>query len=107
MGRRLRKWLGRKSEVRVVNMPLKPVLTTERLQEIFAVDKETPWLEAVLAVMAGREQILAEMAANETLTDFQRAFCCGGLREIMEAQEQIIDLMKAGNKAKRGGKGRG
>lgn len=79
-----------------------PVVSAEKLLEIFAVDPETPWLLAVLSVLAGREEVKKEEVAICELPDSQRSFHAGGVREMADAQEQILDLVKRGNELKKG-----
>jgi len=90
--------------VRLVYIQKTPVIGPEKLLEIFAVDPETPWLLAVLSVLAGREEIQKEQSAICELPDSQRAFYSGGVREMADAQEQIIDLVKKGNELMKGRK---
>jgi len=91
-----------KSKITLVYIQRAPVVSAEKLLEIFAVDSETPWLQAVLSVLAGREEVKKEEAAICELPDAQRAFYAGGVREIADAQEQILDLVKKGNDLKKG-----
>jgi len=86
----------------VVNVEKAPQISAEKLLEYFAVDPETPLLKAVLAVLAGREEERKEEIMLANLTDSQRALCAGGLKEAAEAQEEIINLVKKGNEAKKG-----
>lgn len=79
-----------------------PGMNAEKLLEIFAVDPETPWLTAVLSVLAGMEEIAKENVAVCTLKDSERAFYAGGISVAAEMQERIIELVKKGNEAKRG-----
>lgn len=93
-----------KSKITLVHIQKPPVIDAAKLLEIFAVDPETPWLQAVLSVLAGREEVKKEEAAICELTDSQRSFHAGGIREMADAQEQILDLVKKGNEVKKGRK---
>ena len=90
--------------VRLVYIQKTPAIPAETLLEIFAVDPETPWLLAVLSILAGREEIQKEQAAICELPDSERAFYSGGVREMADAQEQILDLVKKGNELMKGRK---
>lgn len=101
---RSRSYAGQGSRITLVYIQKKPALSAEKLLEIFAVDPETPWLLAVLSVLAGREEIKKEEAAICELPDSQRSFYSGGVREMADAQEQILDLVKDGNELMKGRK---
>lgn len=97
-------YAGQGSRITLVYIKKPPVIGPEKLLEIFAVDPETPWLLAVLSVLAGREEIQKEQSAICELPDSQRAFFSGAVREMADAQEQILDLVEKGNELMKGRK---
>ena len=100
----MRIWGKRLNKITVVNLQKIPPMSAEKLLEIFAVDPETPWLLAVLAVLAGIEEMTKERIMIGEMEDSLRAFYSGGIRHIAEAQEEIIKLVEKGNEAKLNGR---
>jgi len=78
-----------------------PVISEEKLEEMLAVDEETPVLKAILYVLKGLEEYKTELTMVKAATDRERAFDAGGGAALADAQEKIIEIVKEGNVKKR------
>lgn len=79
-----------------------PVMSSEKILEALAVDPKTPLLQAILAVLAGMEEIERDTVGSAKLTDGDRAYFAGKMAMAGEAQERILELAEEGRKRKGG-----
>ncbi|MFA5391936.1 MAG: hypothetical protein WC331_11005 [Candidatus Omnitrophota bacterium] len=83
-------------------VPVKPTMGARKMAEAFAVDPETPLLAAILAYLAGMEEIEHELIMTMEISDKERTFRAGCMAALAEAQEQILKEVQKANERKRG-----
>jgi len=101
------KWLenyfaGRRAR-RTIRMMIErtPTIDKEKLEEMLAVDEETPVLKAILYVLKGLEEYAVEQTIIRGMEGMARAYSAGEAFALGDAQERIIEIAQEGNRKKR------
>jgi hypothetical protein len=78
-----------------------PTIATAKLEEMLAVDEETPLLKGILYVLKGLEEYAVEQTIARRSDDRARTYDAGATAALADAQERIIEIVQEGNRNKR------
>jgi hypothetical protein len=73
-------------------------LRADELLEAMGRGEEDPMFRGVMVYLAGQQELVAEQMADRRQTDSDRAWRCGKLAALLDAQEDLAKLREDGER---------